>query len=75
MPSTEELRAALAAAELEEELVAAKAAGDDTTDLKVRVREARRVYREMRDGRPVEAGEARPAAVKTAASVKKPGGK
>lgn len=75
MPSTDELRAALAAAELEEELVAAKETGGAPTDLKERLREARRVYREMREGRPAEAGEARPSTVKAAAAVKKPGGK
>lgn len=75
MPSTDELRAALAAAELEEELVAAKETGGADMDLKLRVREARRVYRDLREGRPAEPGEARPTAVKATAAVKKPGGK
>ena len=46
MPSAEELRAALVVAELEEELVAPKDAGGDISELKHRLREARRDYRQ-----------------------------
>lgn len=70
MPSSEELRAALAVAELEEELVAAKADGPADRDLKLRLREARRAFRELREGRPVGPGDARPETVKASAKVK-----
>lgn len=46
--TADELRAALAVAELEERLVAAKEDGTLTPELKLELREARRVYREMR---------------------------
>ena len=49
MPTADELRAQLAVAELEEELVAAKADGDVPTELKLKLREARRAHRELRD--------------------------
>lgn len=105
MPTADELRAALAVAELEEQLDAEKArltaehdqaraaiidqiAGTTDpaqveallaqlprrpdavdTDLKERVREARRVYREMREQRDPEPGEARPDAIRATATV------
>ena len=53
MPSSEELRAQLAMVELEEALVAEKDAADDNAaskDTKAELREARRVYRELRAG-------------------------
>lgn len=102
----EELRAALAVAELEEQLAAAKAVaaaevgeraqalvdqmaastdpdeirtlaaelasigeGNVDTELKLAVREARRVYREMREARPAEEGEARPGAIEAGVAV------
>jgi hypothetical protein len=68
--SSDELRAALAVAELEEQLADAKA-GDDgpSAELKLKLREARRVYREMREQYPPTPGEARPAAVDTTTGV------
>lgn len=63
MATSEELRAALAVAELEEQLIAAKDGDGATAELKLELREARRVYREMRDTRPAGEGEVRPAAV------------
>lgn len=49
MSQADDLRAALKVAELEEQLVAAKEAGDDIEDLKLELREARRAYRELRE--------------------------
>lgn len=52
MSKTDELRAALAVAELEDELAAAKDSDmdpDDYRDLKLRLREARQTHREQRD--------------------------
>lgn len=65
----EELRAALAVAELEEQLAAAKAGDGADMALKLAVREARRVYREMREARPAEEGEARPGAIEAGVAV------
>lgn len=56
MSRAEEIRARyeaeLAVAELEDELVDVKASGtpDEVRDCKLRLREARRVFREQRDG-------------------------
>lgn len=50
MSRADDLRAELELAELEEELVAAKADGDDLTDIKQRVREARFAFRQAREG-------------------------
>jgi hypothetical protein len=71
MSSSDEMRAALEVAELEEKLVAAKNTkkGPDN-DLKLKLREARRVYRELREAEPAGDGTARPAAVKASARVK-----
>lgn len=74
MPTTEELRAALTVAELEDELLAAKASdGGASAELKEQVREARRVYRELRQGTPPAAGNgdavARPDAVAATGKV------
>jgi hypothetical protein len=69
MSRADELRAALAAElavlELEDELAAAKESGDVPRELKLRLREARRVFREQRAGAAV----ASPATVTAAASV------
>ena len=70
MPTADELRAALAVAELEEELAAVK--GTDagpTADLKLALRDARQTYRTMREGYPAGEGEARPATIETTATV------
>ena len=50
MSRSDQLRAELAVAELEERLAAAKAAGDDISELKHEVRAARQAYRESREG-------------------------
>lgn len=70
-------RRALAAAELEvldleDELAAAKgdgAAGPEFTELKLKLREARRVHRTLREGGEPEEGTARPAAIETGTGV------
>lgn len=70
MPSADELRAALAVAELEEQLAAAKATDDGpSAELKLALREARQTYRQMREGYPAGEGEARPATIETTAGV------
>ncbi len=70
MPTADELRAALAVAELEEQLVAAKATGDGpTAELKLALRDARQTYRTMREGYQAGEGDARPATIETAATV------
>ena len=70
MPSADELRAALAVAELEEQLAAAKDTdtGPDH-DLKLALRDARQTYRQMREGYPAGQGDARPAVIEATASV------
>lgn len=74
MPSVEELRLALAAAELEQELIAAKGTKNGASrELKQRVSEARRAYRELRQGRPAEAGDARPDTIAATATTNSPG--
>lgn len=55
MSNAATLRAALAVAELEEELVAAKADDSVTPELKHQLRDARREHRELREAE--EAGE------------------
>lgn len=70
MPTADELRAALAVAELEEQLVAAKdTEAGPSAELKLAVREARQTYRQMREGYPAGEGEARPATIETTAGV------
>lgn len=70
MPSADELRAALAVAELEDELAAAKLTPEGpSADLKLALREARQTYRSMREGYPVAEGEARPATIETTTGV------
>lgn len=69
MPNTDELRAALAVAELEEQLLAAKDGDGASHDLKLELREARRVYRKLREGYPAADGEARPATIETTGEV------
>ena len=77
MSKVEEARAALVVAELEQELIAAKEAGDtdsdDYRDLKVRLREARQAHREQRSGQPTEPGDAvvSPKPARAKAEVKK----
>lgn len=75
MPTSDELRAQLAVAELEEELAAMKDADTDSAeyrDLKLRVRDARQAYRETyrRPSDAVVDGTAEPATVKASAVVK-----
>lgn len=85
MGRAEQLRAELAVAELEEELVAVK--GDPDADpaqlqaTKYALRDARQAFRTLRDGTPpedaIEAtgdGVARPATIRAKAGVKRPGG-
>jgi len=64
------LEAELAVVELEDELLAAKEAGEVPRELKDRLREARRVFREQRSGVAGD-GDAvvNPAAVQASASV------
>lgn len=71
------MRRALNAAEtavldLEDELAAAKeygAEGPEYMELKLKLREARRVYRVLREGGDPDEGVARPATVETGAEV------
>ncbi len=67
---SEALRAELAMIEAEEEFVAAKEAGTVTPELKTKLREARRAYREMREGAPTGPGEARAQTVAGKGGVK-----
>ncbi len=70
MPTADELRAALAVAELEEELAAAKGTDEGpTADLKAALRDARQTYRQMREGYPAGEGDARPATIETTTTV------
>lgn len=69
MPTSEELRAALAVAELEEQLLEAKAGDGPGDELKEALREARRVYRSMREGTPLAVGEARPDAIQAETAI------
>lgn len=70
MSRAEELRAELTVAELEEQLVAAKEAGDVPAELKHELRAARQTHRELRaaSAEPDE-GVARPATVSATAEV------
>ncbi len=54
--------------DLEDELLAAKESGE-YADVKLRLREARRVFRTLREGGDPGEGVARPATVETAAAV------
>lgn len=54
MSRADELRAELAVAELEEQLVAAKDAGDVPAELKRELRAARQAHREMREAAAAE---------------------
>lgn len=65
----EELEAHLAVLDLEEQLRAQKENGDLDRDLKLRLREARRVHRTLREGGDPDEGVARPAAIDTAGEV------
>lgn len=67
---SEALRRELAMIELEEEFTAAKESGDVTPKLKADLREARRAYREMREGAPSGPGEARARTVAGKGGVK-----
>lgn len=70
MPSADELRAALAVAELEEQLADAKATdAGPSPELKAALRVARQTYREMREGYPAGDGEPRPATIETTTGV------
>lgn len=69
MPPVEELRAALKVAELEEQLVAAKAGDGPDADLKLALRQARQQHRELRASRPPEPGEVRPDTIQASAEV------
>lgn len=64
--------AELAVLDLESELAAAKESGADGAeyrDLKLRLREARRVFRSFREGTDPADGAARPAAIETGSEV------
>lgn len=67
--SREEIAAELAVLDLEDELRAAKECGAAEMEMKLRLREARRVYRSFREGRDPGEGEARPAAIETGSEV------
>lgn len=70
MATTEELRAELAVRELEDQLLAAKASDDGPPDaLKLALREARRVHREIRAAQPAVDGEPRPDAIEADTTV------
>ena len=72
MVSADELRAQLKVVELEEKLVAAKGPDGDKAvpdGLKREVREARRVYRTMREARAVDEGTARPGTIEAEVGV------
>ena len=56
MSRADELRAEMAVVELEEQLIAAKAAGEVPRELKEALREARRSWRTLRSGEPDEGG-------------------
>ena len=65
------LDAERAVLDLEDELAAAKesgAEGREYTDLKLRLREARRAFRTLREGEPAD-GVARPATIETGSEV------
>jgi hypothetical protein len=55
--------------DLEDELLAAKGSGAECADVKLRLREARRVYRTLREGGDPGEGVARPATVATGTEV------
>lgn len=66
------LDAERAVLDLEDELAAAKKSGvegREYRDLKVRLREARRAFRTLREGDPPAEGEARPATIDTGSEV------
>lgn len=66
MSTADDLRAALAVAELEEKLIAEKASSADgraTQETKYALRDAREQYRTKREAHPAGPGEARPATV------------
>lgn len=70
MPTKRELaEAELAVLDLEDELAAAKDGGGADMELKLRLREARRVHRTLREGSDPAEGEARPATIETSAGV------
>jgi len=62
--------AEMAVLELEDQLLAAKEDGDVSRDLKLELREARRVFREQRAGD----AKASPDTIETTAAVEQPGG-
>lgn len=64
-----ELEAHLRVLDLEEALKAGKENGDVGRDLKLELREARRVHRTIREGGDPDEGVARPATVETGAEV------
>lgn len=72
MSRRELAEAELAVLDLEDELAAAKessAEGSEYMELKVRLREARKAHRTLREGDPPAEGVARPATVETSAEV------
>lgn len=69
MGRRELLEAEMAVVELEDELAAAKEYGAAEMELKLRLREARRVFRLLREGEDPGDGVARPATVTTGTEV------
>ena len=80
MASSEQLRAELEVAELEDELVKAKgekgldSSKEEHRELKQRLREARQAFREAREGGESADGEVRPGTVRASAESKSAGG-
>ena len=70
MGRREELAAEAVVLDLEEELATAKESGPADAELKLRLREARRVYRTLREGGDPGEGVARPATVQTTSRAK-----
>lgn len=70
MPTKRELaEAELAVLDLEDELAAAKESGAADMELKLRLREARRVHRALRSGEDPGEGVARPDTIEISAGV------
>jgi len=73
MTTTDVLRAALAAAELEEQLILEKNEGGATPETKHALRNARARHRALRSGQDPDDGTARPDTITSSAGVNTPG--